>query len=79
MSKFRQSPEEFLKGIFAPSLMVFASPDAQILLNKNNLSFAELIEPFSSVSRDGTIFCYLLINVLDVNHVMLYYLCSDIS
>ena len=59
MSKFQQSPEEFLKGLFAPSLMVFASPDAQILLNKNNLSFAELIEPFSSVSRDGTIFYFV--------------------
>lgn len=42
--------QELMKEVFSPVILVVATADVQSLCQRNNLSFAELLQPFSSVS-----------------------------
>ena len=53
--KKRTSPQEWIHDYFGPILTVYASDDAEIIANKNNLTFTELLQPFSKLGTDVTI------------------------
>ena len=48
-TKKRTSPQDWIHDYFGPILTVYASDDAEIIANKNNLTFTELLQPFSKL------------------------------
>jgi len=52
MSQCLQSSDGFIKGLFSPRVAVLCSQDADIISQRNNLSFSELIQPFCSVNSE---------------------------
>jgi len=53
--KKRTSPQEWIHDYFSPVLTVYANEDAELIANKNNLTFTELLQPFSKMTTDVTI------------------------
>ena len=53
MATFGESPHRFVEHSFLPMIGVVASESVEEICEKNNLSFVELIEPFSTVSQEG--------------------------
>lgn len=47
------SPKEIIQQIFSPMIGVVCSPQAEEICHKNNLTFVELLQPFSKLSTDG--------------------------
>lgn len=47
------SPKEIIQQIFSPMIGVVCSPQAEEICQKNNLTFVELLQPFSKLSTDG--------------------------
>lgn len=47
------SSKEIIQQIFSPMIGVVCSPQAEEICQKNNLSFVELLQPFSKLSTDG--------------------------
>lgn len=45
--------KEVVQNIFSPLIGVLCSPQADELCYKNNLSFVELLQPFSKLTNDG--------------------------
>jgi len=52
--KKRTSPQEWIHDYFGPVLTVYASEDAESIASKNNLTFTELLQPFSKMGTDVT-------------------------
>ena len=54
-AKKRTSPQDWIHDYYGPILTVCASDDAEMIANKNNLTFTELLQPFSKLGTDVTI------------------------
>ncbi|XP_076470015.1 trafficking protein particle complex subunit 8-like [Babylonia areolata] len=61
MSQCKQTAEEFIQSTFSPHVAVLCSPDAEILCQKNNLTFQQLIQPFCRLSSE--------VHIRDANNV----------
>ena len=48
-------PQEWIQDHFCPAIGVLATPEANALCQKNNLSIVELFQPFSRLSTDVTL------------------------
>lgn len=46
---------EIVQNIFSPLIGVLTSPSADEVCHRNNLSFVELLQPFSKLQNDGII------------------------
>ena len=53
-TKKRTSPQDWIHDYFGPILTVYASDEAEIIANKNNLTFTELLQPFAKLGTDVT-------------------------
>jgi len=53
--KKRTSPQDWIHDYFSPVLTVYANEDAELIANKNNLTFTEMLQPFSKMTTDVTI------------------------
>lgn len=47
------SHKEIIQQIFSPMIGVVCSSQAEEICQKNNLTFVELLQPFSKLSTDG--------------------------
>ena len=48
-------PQEWIQDYFCPAIGVLATPEANSLCQKNNLSMVELLQPFSKLSTEVTV------------------------
>ena len=55
MTHFKKSSVEFIQDSLCPSVGIHCSHDAEIICAKNNLSFEELLLPFSKLDTEGLI------------------------
>ncbi|ESO86902.1 hypothetical protein LOTGIDRAFT_202689, partial [Lottia gigantea] len=46
MAKCKQTAEEFIQNTFSPHVAVLCSAEAELICQKNNLTFVQLIQPF---------------------------------
>ena len=53
MAVCKQTANEFIQNTFSPSVAVLCSPDAEVLCQKNNLTFVELVQPFCRLTTEG--------------------------
>lgn len=51
----RTSPQDWIQDYYSPILSLLASQDAELIANKNNLTFTELLAPFTKLGSDVTI------------------------
>jgi hypothetical protein len=49
--KKRTAPQEWIQDYYSPLLTVLAHDDVETIANKNNLTFTELLQPFSHAHR----------------------------
>ena len=54
MAQTKKSVSEFIQDAFCPMIAVLCSYDAESICRKNNLTFAELIQPFCRLPSEGT-------------------------
>ena len=47
--------QEWIQDYYSPLLTVLAHDDVETIANKNNLTFTELLQPFSKMLTDVTI------------------------
>lgn len=47
------SPKETIQNVFSPMIGVICSSQAEEACFKNNLSFVELLQPFTKLNTDG--------------------------
>ena len=45
--------KEIIQNVFSPMVAVISSPQAEEICQKNNLSFVEMLQPFTKLSSDG--------------------------
>ncbi|PIK47726.1 putative trafficking protein particle complex subunit 8 [Apostichopus japonicus] len=55
MAQLSQTAQEFLQNTFGPMVAVLCSHDAEVIAQKNNLSFVELARPFCRLSSEAHI------------------------
>ncbi|XP_077503967.1 trafficking protein particle complex subunit 8 homolog l(3)76BDm isoform X1 [Amblyomma americanum] len=76
MNANKRTAEDFIQGVFAPTVTVQCSSDAEDVCRRNNLSFAELLQPFCQQVEvsvrppnvlQGTIAAKLHLNIRDLN------------
>ena len=53
MAQTKKSVSEFIQDAFCPMVTVLCSYDAESICRKNNLTFAELIQPFCRLPSEG--------------------------
>lgn len=53
MAQTKKSVSEFIQDAFCPTIAVLCSYDAESICRKNNLTFAELIQPFCRLPSEG--------------------------
>jgi hypothetical protein len=53
MAQTKKSVSEFIQDAFCPMIAVLCSYDAESICRKNNLTFAELIQPFCRLPSEG--------------------------
>lgn len=53
MAQCSQTAYEFIQGSYGPMIAVLCTEDAEIVCQKNNLNFVELIRPFSQLTSEG--------------------------
>ena len=53
MAQCKQTAQEFIQEALAPMVAVLCSHDAQVICQKNNLSFVEMIQPFCRLNSEG--------------------------
>lgn len=53
--KKRTSPQDWIQDYYSPVLTVLTHEDVEVIANKNNLTFTELLQPFSKMMTDVTI------------------------
>jgi len=49
------SAKDFIMSTYNPRVAVLASPAVDLVMAKSNLTFVDLIRPFTKVSTDGKI------------------------
>ncbi|CAH0562044.1 unnamed protein product [Brassicogethes aeneus] len=52
MAQCKQTPQEFIKNVFTPQIAVLTTQEADLSCKKNNLSFIDLLQPFSKLNSD---------------------------
>ncbi|XP_071092381.1 trafficking protein particle complex subunit 8-like isoform X2 [Haliotis cracherodii] len=52
MAQCKQSAPEFIQNTFSPHVAVLCSKDAEVLCQKNNLTFAQLVQPFCRLGTE---------------------------
>ncbi|XP_061162581.1 trafficking protein particle complex subunit 8-like isoform X1 [Saccostrea echinata] len=52
MAQCKQTAQEFIQNTFSPAVAVLCSPDAEVLCQKNNLTFVELVQPFCRLTTE---------------------------
>ncbi|XP_049275970.1 trafficking protein particle complex subunit 8 isoform X3 [Rhipicephalus sanguineus] len=76
MNANKRTAEDFIQGVFAPTVTVQCTSDAEDVCRRNNLSFAELVQPFCQQVEvsvrppnllQGSVVAKLHINVRDLN------------
>ena len=50
-----QNVKDFIRELFSPRIASICSENAQIICQKNNLSFVEILQPFSRLNLEGTL------------------------
>ncbi|XP_060083234.1 trafficking protein particle complex subunit 8-like [Ylistrum balloti] len=55
MAQCKQTAQEFIQNTFNPHVAVLCSPDAEVLCQKNNLTFVELVQPFCHLTTEAHI------------------------
>lgn len=55
MAQNKQSPMEFIQDAFSPNIAVCCSHDAELVCQKNSLSFVELTQPFCKLTSEGIV------------------------
>eukprot|EP00057_Strongylocentrotus_purpuratus_P020583 XP_011675057.1 PREDICTED: trafficking protein particle complex subunit 8 [Strongylocentrotus purpuratus] len=55
MAQCSQSAREFIQNTFGPTVAVACSHDAEVLAQKNNLSFVEMVRPFCRLTSEAHI------------------------
>ncbi|XP_028410002.1 trafficking protein particle complex subunit 8-like [Dendronephthya gigantea] len=55
MAQCSQTAFEFIQGAYGPMIAVLCTEDAEIVCQKNNLNFVELIRPFSQLTSEAHI------------------------
>lgn len=55
MAQLSQTAQEFLQNTFGPLVAVLCSHDAEVIAQKNNLTFVELARPFCRLSSEAHI------------------------
>lgn len=45
--------KEIIQNVFSPMIGAISSPHAEEVCAKNNLTFVELLQPFSKLTNDG--------------------------
>lgn len=58
MALCKQTAHEFIQNTFSPAVAVLCSPDAEVLCQKNNLTFVELVQPFCRLTTEGTVYMF---------------------
>lgn len=53
MAQCKQNAQEFVQDTFNPHVAVLCSRDAEVLCQKNNLTFVELVQPFCRLASEG--------------------------
>lgn len=53
MVKSGKTAQEFIQYSFSPLISVLSSPKVNNVVSKNNLSFVELLQPFSLLDCEG--------------------------
>ncbi|KAM3967553.1 trafficking protein particle complex subunit 8 homolog l(3)76BDm [Aphomia sociella] len=53
MARTGKTAQEFIQSSFSPIIAVLCSPKVDNVVSKNNLSLAELLEPFSNMEWEG--------------------------
>ncbi|XP_028156042.1 trafficking protein particle complex subunit 8 [Ostrinia furnacalis] len=53
MAKAGKTAQEFIQSSFSPIVAVLCSPKVENVVSKNNLTFPELIQPFSTLDWEG--------------------------
>ena len=73
MSQSKQTAEEFIQSTFSPHVAVLCSPDAELLCQKNNLTFQQLIQPFCRLSSEGEIIDqYQILSIRIIGRMLLF-------
>lgn len=67
MAQSKQSPQEFIKNAFTPQIAVISTKLVEQSCRKNNLSFIDLLQPFTKLTSDGKVL--LLLNCLNITIV----------
>ncbi|XP_052816266.1 trafficking protein particle complex subunit 8-like isoform X2 [Mya arenaria] len=76
MAQHKQSAHDFIQCTFSPQVAVLTSSDAEVLCQKNNLSFVQLVQPFCRLKTEAHIkdpnnvqhnLQHLRINMVDMN------------
>lgn len=52
MAQCKQNAQEFVQNTFNPHVAVLCSADAEVLCQKNNLTFVELVQPFCRLTSE---------------------------
>lgn len=55
MAQCKQNPQEFIRNAFTPQIAVMCTPAAEKCCQKNNLTFVELLQPFSRLTSEGNL------------------------
>ncbi|XP_070575139.1 trafficking protein particle complex subunit 8-like [Ptychodera flava] len=55
MAQCAQSAQEFIQNAFGPMVAVLCSHDAEVLCQKNNLTFVEMVRPFCKLTTEAHI------------------------
>ncbi|KAF5284757.1 hypothetical protein FQA39_LY04482 [Lamprigera yunnana] len=53
MSHSKLSSQDFIKNAFTPQIAVLCSPFVDVVCQKNNLTFVELVQPFCKLNSDA--------------------------
>lgn len=74
MTKCSISGEKFINFVFSPCIGLLVSPDVNELCLRDNLTFEELLRPFSQLSKDGSFLIFasllFLVTFRDNNNVI---------
>lgn len=50
-----KTPQEFIQDSFSPIIAILCSPKVENVVSKNNLSFTELLQPFTTMDFEGIV------------------------
>lgn len=53
MARLGKTAQEFIQDSFSPIIAVLCSPKVENVVSKNNLSFTEMLLPFTTMDWEG--------------------------